>query len=637
MKILKPLFLFSYLFIQVNLCAQNIDSVLSAVSLIKKSTARLDTLSSIVSNVKSTTPQFALDLAPTALSYAEKLNNKEVAGQIYYDMSSAYYYQYKIDSMLLYAELALQIGDEVSKRKLSYSAHNLLGIGYMSQQKYGTALEHFNSSIQEAEANQDTVTAGPALVNLAQIYNFMGDSIETIRSYHRAIGIFERYNDSLNLAVTHQNLGILITDLDSSITILSAGLELFEGLGHTIGQGYTLNSIASRMIEKGDYLDGIRYLNRARALMEEIEFVELLPSIYLNIANASAKKGLFTKAEEYWAKAATLATENEDLLFLRDFYESKSKEQEDMGLFEASLISFQQYDAIKDSMDRIERQEELEGLKAKYENDKRRAEIKLLNKDVQIRDITIRRTTIIASILGVGALILLGLAGLAYRYYRRARQAQQRSDELLLNILPAEVAEELKVHGKTAAKSYDSIAVLFTDFEDFSSIAHELSPNEVVQAVDFYFKEFDIIMERHGIEKIKTIGDAYFAVSGLNNLPSYVDNIIEAAIEMQEFVQKTKTNKCQNIIARSFDMRIGIHVGPVVAGVVGIKKFQYDIWGDTVNVASRMESNCNPGRITISDATYKSIDNITQFAYEDRGAIEIKNLGLQNCYFVNRS
>src|ERR1044071_7690666 len=186
---------------------------------------------------------------------------------------------------------------------------------------------------------------------------------------------------------------------------------------------------------------------------------------------------------------------------------------------------------------------------------------------------------------------------------RIIEEEKHRSDELLLNILPAEVMEELKETGKTTARNYDLVTVLFADIKDFTLIVEDLSPEELVSGIDEYFETFDGIVEKYGVEKIKTVGDAYICVSGLpvatsNNPVTIVDVGLEMAAAVNELGEKRK-----NLGQVAFEIRIGIHSGPVVAGVVGVKKFAYDIWGDTVNTAARMEQSSDSGYINISEAT----------------------------------
>ncbi|MCF8427825.1 MAG: hypothetical protein K9I36_13895, partial [Bacteroidia bacterium] len=204
---------------------------------------------------------------------------------------------------------------------------------------------------------------------------------------------------------------------------------------------------------------------------------------------------------------------------------------------------------------------------------------------------------------------------------------KEKSDTLLLNILPAEIAEELKQTGQAQAKQFNQVSVLFTDFVNFTGLSEQMSAQELVQEIHKNFTAFDAIMEKHGVEKIKTIGDAYLAVCGLpQETEHHAKRLVQAALEIQEYMAQSNGK---------FKIRIGIHSGPVVAGIVGVKKFAYDIWGDTVNTASRMESTSEVGKINISETTYELIKN--DFDCTPRGEIEAKGKGKVPMYFVNRS
>ncbi|NND77885.1 MAG: tetratricopeptide repeat protein [Flavobacteriales bacterium] len=241
---------------------------------------------------------------------------------------------------------------------------------------------------------------------------------------------------------------------------------------------------------------------------------------------------------------------------------------------------------------------------------------------------------------GVGLFSLLLAGGLfsRNRYIKRSRdiieKEKDRSNNLLLNILPADIAEELKIHGKAEARDFDMVSILFTDFKGFTEASSKMTASMLVTEINACFEAFDAICEKYKVEKIKTIGDAYMAAGGL---PVPTDdstkNTILAALEMQAFISKRKAEMdAQNKPA--FEMRVGIHTGHVVAGIVGVKKFQYDIWGDTVNTASRIESKGEAGKVNISQATYDLLKDDPQFTFESRGKIEAKGKGEMAMYFV---
>ena len=209
------------------------------------------------------------------------------------------------------------------------------------------------------------------------------------------------------------------------------------------------------------------------------------------------------------------------------------------------------------------------------------------------------------------------------------KNEKKKSDDLLLNILPEEVADELKRSGSSEARLFNDVTVLFTDFVDFTNAAERMNPKDLVGELHTCFKAFDDIIARHNIEKIKTIGDAYLAVCGLP-LPDerHAECVANAALEIISFMNSRKAE----LHDKTFDIRIGIHSGSVVAGIVGIRKFAYDVWGDTVNTAARMEQNSEPGKINISQTTYELLNS--NFICTYRGEIVAKNKGNLKMYFV---
>lgn len=219
---------------------------------------------------------------------------------------------------------------------------------------------------------------------------------------------------------------------------------------------------------------------------------------------------------------------------------------------------------------------------------------------------------------------------------KELEEQKRKSDELLLNILPAETAQELMQFGKAKARKHNEVSVLFSDFQSFTKIAEQLDPEVLVNEIDFCFRNFDAIIEKYQLEKIKTIGDAYMCVGGISDKPQYsapAVRIVKAALEMQSFLKMLalKSEKSKQPVFRA---RIGIHTGPVVSGIVGSKKFAYDIWGDTVNVASRLERHCEIGKVNISQTTFQLVKDA--FICEYRGKISAKNKGDIDMYYIER-
>ncbi|MEG3989066.1 adenylate/guanylate cyclase domain-containing protein [Microcoleus sp. S28C3] len=208
------------------------------------------------------------------------------------------------------------------------------------------------------------------------------------------------------------------------------------------------------------------------------------------------------------------------------------------------------------------------------------------------------------------------------------RLEKEKSEQLLLNILPAEIADRLMRTNESPAEHFEEATILFADIVGFTTISARIEPMQLVAGLNQIFSTFDQLTEKYGLEKIKTIGDAYMVVGGLPvSRPDHADAIANMALDMQAYMQEV-----ENIFGESLQIRIGINTGPVIAGVIGIKKFIYDLWGDAVNVASRMESHGKPGYIQVTDATYLKLQN--KYLLEPRGTIEVKGRGEMMTYWL---
>ena len=211
---------------------------------------------------------------------------------------------------------------------------------------------------------------------------------------------------------------------------------------------------------------------------------------------------------------------------------------------------------------------------------------------------------------------------------RELETEKNKSDELLLNILPVSLVRELKEKGSVQPREFKNVTILFTDFKEFTYTASVLPAEELVKELNEIFLGFDNIIEQNGLEKLKTIGDSYMAAGGLpQEAEDHAIKVVNAAIEMQELIKERNKNS-----AIKWDMRAGIHSGNVIAGVVGTKKFTYDIWGDTVNIASRMESSGEANQINISAYTYMLVKDYYDCEY--RGKVDAKGKGKIDMYFI---
>ena len=259
--------------------------------------------------------------------------------------------------------------------------------------------------------------------------------------------------------------------------------------------------------------------------------------------------------------------------------------------------------------------------------------------DVQQREKELKIQMLIWVFWLVSITLLLVAIFFILRNYRNQKKTnkllsieKQRSEDLLLNILPAEVADELKDKGTAEARYFDHVTVMFTDFVNFTQASETMNPQQLIDELHTCFKAFDEIIGKYNIEKIKTIGDAYLAVSGLPVADEqHAEHIVRAALDINEFMRQRQLKMGE----KTFQVRIGIHSGSVVAGIVGVIKFAYDIWGDAVNIAARMEQSSEAGKVNISESTYNLVKD--KFVCTYRGQIQAKNKGDMSMYFVEKA
>jgi class 3 adenylate cyclase len=325
-----------------------------------------------------------------------------------------------------------------------------------------------------------------------------------------------------------------------------------------------------------------------------------------------------TKAIDSLNESISLSKQTGDLNTMQTAYSDLAEAQSTEGNYGLAREYYRQFELFRDSV---------YSEKSKMRIDNLEMQRNLMLKDQQIELANIeaakRRNMIIYMLGGIALLSLVLILVIRER---------RRSENLLLNILPAQTARELKSKGKAKANSYELVSVMFTDFKNFTKLAENMTAQELVEEIHYCYSEFDKILSKHNVEKIKTIGDGYMAAGGLpeENKTNPADTVM-AALDIQNFMKTEKEKRIkENKIF--FELRIGINSGPVVAGIVGIKKFAYDIWGDTVNIASRIESAGDVGNVTISGATYECVKSVFECTY--MGKTEAKNKGLIDVYVV---
>jgi adenylate cyclase len=504
---------------------------------------------------------------------------------------------------------------------------------------YPNALEEYLKAQHQFEQLNYKKGEAEVLMEIGVFYRDCENMPAAFEAENKALAIHENLKDSSNLYYEFFNLGMFndeTKNYDKALEYYFKALPL-----STANENILLNNISNTYKNQKNYSKALVYAQNAlkSAIADEDE--ESLPIIYSTLCEINILLGQNQKALEYGKKSLRGAESIDNLEILKIAHHNLSEIYEKLGKTSEALFYHKSYIALKDSISNDEKDREIDRRISKFEYEKKQKDQKDKQEKLDLMAKTeLGRQKMMLNVFIGGFAFMLLIAGLIFRSYRREQhtksiiqQEKQKSDDLLLNILPAQAAEELKTKGFSDARLYAHATVLFTDFKDFTVISEIVTPAALVKMIDFYFSEFDRITVKYNIEKIKTVGDAYVCANGLNNTETdRPHNMVLAAMEFQKFsLQQQK--KCEAEGIPFFQCRVGLHTGPVVAGVVGIKKFTYDIWGDTVNVAARMEQHGEPGKINVSEATYLLIKD--QFSCEYRGKILAKNKGEVSMYFVN--
>ncbi len=508
-------------------------------------------------------------------------------------------------------------------------------------------LKSFNSSCDSSKLMD-------VYVNLSSTYLSLGDFEKTIETCTAGLNLWNiKWPDHKQKLGLLNNQGIAMAsngDFKQADIIFRNLLSEASAKNETVSIELTLINIGTIFAINKNLDSAYFYFNTALTSLELSGNYEGLMSLRRNMAVLQRDREKYTDALALFYEFQKDAFDHSDLQRIAEAEVEISETFRVQGLMDSAYAHISNYIVYKDSLLNQERVQSVAEMQEKYEAVKKAKEIdelKVLNLDAALTNEKVKRVRN-GMYAGAGLLMLtLVFLFARYRIIRRNRnelfqkniviaKEKARSDDLLKNILPDEVAEELKESGKAKAQGFDLVTIFFSDFKGFTNISERLSPSELVGELDICFQAFDRIITKYNLEKIKTIGDAYMAVGGLPDRTQHNPvNMLLAALDMQEFMVARKIE----LTAKgwlAFEMRVGIHSGPVVAGVVGVKKFQYDVWGDSVNTASRMESSGEINKVNISEATYELVKESPLLSFEYRGKITAKGKGEMAMYFVSR-
>lgn len=637
------LFCFLVFFVFSRCFAQNpqIDSIKNVLATAKEDTSKVNSLLALSREFFSISPQEAINYASEAKDLATKINSLKGLAYAYKNIGIGYYMQANYVESLGSYDKALAIFDSLNdKTGVANILSNEASL-YFNQADDEKALELNLKALQVSEEIGDTHRIIVALSNIGAVYSNKPSTRQQALDYYlRALKMSESLKNNDAIGTITVNLGEIYLSKgedDSALIYFQKSLEAYKG---TENIPYSLNDIGKVYQSRKDYQTAIKYHQQAFDISQKLNAKVDMGQSLLNLGDTYMSEGQASKAIDYYERSEAILKEISNANYdLEKAYKGLAYAYSSTSDFRNAFKYETLFTGVKDSLYNLDISKKLSSLQLNFDIQKKQSQIDLLKKDQVLQDLELKKQRLTKNALLIGLGLLSLIAVILYRNYRHKIRTNKILDSrnaqiqlLLLNILPAEVAQELQNNGNATPRFYEKASVLFTDFKGFTKLAENLSPWEVVSELNDYFMAFDDIIEKYELEKIKTIGDSYMCAGGIpTENESHLVNIIKAGLEMQEYISARNKERSEANMPK-WDIRIGINTGPLVAGVVGKKKYAYDIWGSTVNVASRMESNGEPGRVNISAATYELIKDKYSCTY--RGKIFAKNIGEIDMYFV---
>ena len=610
-----------------------VDSIKKNLSSNITDSGRVDILNILSKTYYKDNPDTSIKIALSAKQLAEKINYKPGLSLALKQIGMVYYKQGKyIDAVKTWQQaldMYKSIGDKVGVANMLGNQ----GAIYFNQGDDAKSLELHLKSLKMSEEIWDTLRILTSLTNVGTVYlNKPATYTKALEFFLQSYKLSKTINDMYSIGTATANLGETYYKLghdDTALLYLNESLKAYQSKEDF---PFSLNYIGRVYTRKKQFDIAIEKHKEAFEISKNLDTRLDMTQSLVGLAQAYAAKGDIASSIEAYKQSIDVGKELNATTEIKDAYQGLSKAYAQKSDFANAFYYQNLLLAIKDTIYNINTDKKLGTLQFTFDIEKKESQISLLNKDKEIQQQQIRRQKIVRNGFIGGFTVVLLFATLFLMQRNKIKNEKKRSDELLLNILPEETAEELKATGTAKTKSFDSVSVLFTDFKNFTQASEILTPEELVAEINLCYSEFDRIITRFGIEKIKTIGDAYMCAGGLPATNStHPFDVVAAGLEMVNFIERNKIER-QEKGQPFFELRLGIHTGPVVAGIVGLKKFAYDIWGDTVNTASRMESSGHVGKVNISGTTYEIVKD--KFTCIHRGKIEAKNKGQIDMYFV---
>ena len=496
-----------------------------------------------------------------------------------------------------------------------------IGLNYYFLAEYPIALDQMLEGLFLVERSEaDSALVSKLLFNIGNVHQARDDHEKAIEFFERALAIDEAQGNAFGVAVVSVNLSSSFIKEGNAEASLEASFRARRVAGE-IGDDYlraaAVGNEAEIYLMRGELDLAEERLRESLGLAKEVGDIQMEITAMIRLALVLSQTTDYAEALQYAEEALRLASAWELREEARQAASVVQEALAKLGRFDEAYEVLSQYVSLNEQIFNSDKSEEIARREAEFEY----ARQAVLQEEKEKRE----------RILLFGALVIIGGAFYVRTLGAKNRLIEQKNVEnesLLLNILPRPIAQRLKSGEEKIADAFHNVSVLFADIVGFTTISAKMRPEDVVHMLNDLISDFDKACAECGVEKIKTIGDAYMAVAGLpERAPDHAERVVKFAIRMFESVKAYNEAHGTDL-----NIRVGINSGPVVAGVIGTSKFIYDLWGDAVNTASRMESHGVPGRIHISKSTESEVAG--RFEIERRGEITVKGKGSMETYFV---
>jgi len=542
------------------------------------------------------------------------------------------------DKAIEYYEQTIQIDEVLGKGDKIAKTLNNIGMVYRDNGKYDKAIEYFERSLRLKSSLDDQPGVSKSLNNMGLVYTDWKKYDQAILNFRESLKIEQSLRNDGEIAIRLNNLGRVYfyqKQYDTALVYFKKALDIQNRIQDMDQIALAHNNIGKVYLAQKKNTDAGLYFEMALEIYDKLGKESDKSAVLASLSEINRELGFEVKALQLLDSSTTIAEELNLRKQLQQNYLYYSDIYFDLRNYKKSLEYFKKYSQEKDSVFSNEVLKQLSDFQIKYETEKKENEIQLLKKSEQIQGLALKKQTIFRNFMSAVSGLLLALAALIFyslqvkkKDNRIIASAMEKSDQLLLNILPAGIASDLKEKGKTEPQLFDNVTACFVDIVNFTRKSTELDPKILIEELNQIFTAFDNIIEKQSCERIKTIGDSYMAVSGLPiSVPEHAENIVRSCIDMIYFIRNRNS-----VSPHKWEIRVGVHSGEVIAGVVGVKKYIYDVFGDTINTASRMESNSQPMKINISESTYNLVKD--KFETEPRGELEVRGKGKLRMYFI---